>query len=332
MPTIVDDHHHRLFFGAHTGEVHRMVPADEAAAATPDAPTPADPTVARSLFGVDFIGPSAGPVSDAVARLGERLFADPRLSATGQVACATCHDQDQYGQDGRKVAAGARRNTPSVWNSHRQFAQFRDYRVTTVEQAVDESLGVHMGFANAEQAAEKIAQISEYRDAFRTAFGDDTAPTTESVRVAIGGFLRRLVTRSRWDEFLDGDDDALTNEELIGVNEFIRAGCTTCHMYRGLGGGMPQRLGLMQPWTGEDKGRGAIDSTPGQEYFFKVPALDNVAVTGPYYHDGSMATLADAVRHMAQVQLLRTLSDAQVAAIVAFLGSLTGERPGFLAN
>ena len=184
-----------------------------------------------------------------------------------------------------------------------------------------------MGHASQQAAITHIDGIAEYRAAFRAAFPGSDAVTPEQLAQTLGGYVRQLNTSSRWDKFLDGDDTALTREELVGLNEFLQAGCVTCHQYRGLGGGMQQKLGLFQPWTGADKGRGTLQPDSGQDYMFKVPSLFNVEKTGPYYHDGSMKTLADAVRNMAEIQLNRKLSDTQVDAITTFLGSLTGTTP-----
>ncbi|MEZ6036989.1 MAG: PQQ-dependent sugar dehydrogenase [Planctomycetota bacterium] len=325
LPSITKGPDGELYFAAHTGEVLELKRGDANSAVTAPRAAKADPAMARSMFGNDFTGPAAPTSTPAQLALGKALFADPRLSADGKQSCATCHPLDRFGQDGRQVAAvgGPARNTGSVLNASRQFAQFRDFRVATVEQAVVDSLASHMGNASADAAAARVADDA----AFAAAFPGDGAATGANVGLAIGAYLRTLVTTSRWERFLDGDDKALTDDELVGLGEFVNSGCTACHMYRGLGGGMPQKLGLVQPWTGPDRGRGLIDATPGQEYFFKVPTLFNVAETGPWYHDGSMQSLEAAVKNMAKVQLGRDLTDPQAASIVTFLKSLTGAAP-----
>ena len=151
-----------------------------------------------------------------------------------------------------------------------------------------------------------------------------------NVGKALGAFVRHLVTRSRWDEFLDGDDDALSDDEKKGLGLFISLGCIACHQQRTLGGGMQQKLGLMKPWQGEDKGRAEVSGSATEEYFFKVAPLLNVEKTAPYYHDGSIATLEEAVRHMADVQLNRKISDSEVRLVVTFLRTLTGDKPDIL--
>lgn len=314
-----------FYVGAHTGEVLKLVPGGSETA--PQVTQPADPATARSLFSGDFVGEAGPEVSAEVVDLGKALFADKRLSTGGKRGCASCHVLRKYGQDGRKAPPGSKRNTPSVFNVDRQFAQFRDYRSLTVEDAVLECQLTHLGHKDDKSVKRGLRKHEDLVKAFDTVFGKPNSATADNLKLAIGGYLRTLRTTSRWEQLLDGDDKALSKRELIGLQEFLSMGCNTCHMYRGLGGGMPQKLGLLKPWTGEDKGRGEIDKTLGQEFFFKVPSLFNVAKTKPYYHDGSMATLADAVRNMALIQLGRELSDSQTDAIVAFLKTLTGDLP-----
>ncbi|MBL8753615.1 MAG: PQQ-dependent sugar dehydrogenase [Planctomycetes bacterium] len=321
-----------LYFGAHTGEVLRLQRPTGAANAAAEL-APADPAMVRGLFAAEYPAPAAPPATAAQIALGQRLFGEVRWSADGKLACASCHDPARHGQDGNKVAVGTTRNTSSVWNASRQFAQFHDYRAPTVEAAAEASLGAHLGHAAPAAAIARLAALPGYEAEFQAAYpGAAPALSLEHASHALGAFVRQLTTRSRWDDFLDGNDQALTRDELVGLNTFVGSGCMTCHQYRGLGGGMPQKLGLMQPWTGPDRGRFAVDPTPGQEFFFKVPALFDVANTGPYYHDGSMATLADAVRHMASAQLNRQLTPEQVQAIVTFLGALGGARPKILGG
>jgi cytochrome c peroxidase/glucose/arabinose dehydrogenase len=334
IATFGQDHAGNLYAGAHTGQVFKLVPGtgDSAAAQVAEVGDKANPGMVRGFFGTEFMAPKAPLASAAQAKLGARLFRDPQLSVSGKQSCATCHDLDRYGQDGRvSVDCGdgrKPRNTASVFNVHRQFAQFRDYTAGTVEDAVGVKLQSAMGFADPAALEQRLGADTGLRQEFAAAFPGSDAPVSIShVQQALGAFLRQLTTRSRWDDFLDGDDKALTDAELVGLNTFITAGCVACHQYRGLGGGMPQKLGMIKPWRGIDKGRGEIEATPGQDYFFKVSTLWNIAETGPYYHDGSIATLEEAVRNMAEIQLDRSLSDAQVQSIVTFLKALTGKPP-----
>jgi len=327
-----------LYVGAHTGEVFKLVPGSgKSQPAAGAALQKADPSMARAFFAAEYMAQKPAPATAAQIRLGRRLFQEPQLSRDGQVSCATCHDPARYGQDGKATTdcgdGRKPRNTPSVWNVQRQFAQFRDYRAATVEDAIEAKLLGAMGFADPAALLQRLNANAGLRAEFAAAFPAAEQPVSTANTVhALGGFLRALTTRSRWDDFLDGDDRALSDAELVGLNTFVTVGCMACHQYRGLGGGMPQKLGLTKPWRGADKGRGEGDSTPGQEYFFKVPTLFNVAETAPYYHDGSMATLADAVRNMAEIQLDRKLTDAQVESMVTFLKALTGKPPAALRD
>ncbi len=142
---------------------------------------------------------------------------------------------------------------------------------------------------------------------------------------AIGAFERRLVTPSRFDVFLDGQDDALTDLELSGLETFVAVGCIQCHMGPAIGGGSYQKLGRNVPYPSQDKGREEATGNEADRFFFKVPSLRNIAETGPYFHDGSITSLNQAIRLMGRHQLGADLDAAQVAAIAAFLESLTGE-------
>ena len=323
-----------LYAGTHTGQVYRLE-NDAGDAPPPQMPDvlPLEDEAARAMFHTPYEGPLRPAFSDAQIELGRALYHDVRLSKNGDVSCASCHDLARYGQDGQVVSsesggAPTRRNTPSTFLAHRQFGQFWDFRAESVEQVAFMSLVDEMGLVDPAGIQAALDAVPEYEPQFRTAFpggGNPVGPAQASL--ALGAYLRQLDTRSRWDEYLDGDDRALTLEEKLGLAHFVSVGCMVCHQYRGLGGSMPQKLGLMQPWTGTDKGRGALEAVDDQDYYFKVPVLANVGETAPYYHDGSIATLEAAVRHMAEVQLGRQLDDDVVASISTFLRALTGTPP-----
>jgi cytochrome c peroxidase len=150
----------------------------------------------------------------------------------------------------------------------------------------------------------------------------------ENIGKAIGAFERRLITPTRFHKLLAGDTQALTEEEQRGVETFHTVGCTSCHTGPGVGGTQYQKLGAVKPWPNlKDKGRGGVTKKPADDYFFKVPTLLNVAKTAPYGRDGQMATLEETVKMMAEYQLGKTVTDAEVKSIVAFLNTLTGEIP-----
>jgi len=173
-----------------------------------------------------------------------------------------------------------------------------------------------------------LEAIPEYVDAFKKAFPRDEKPiTAENVRLALGAFERKLDTKSPFDRYLDGDDNALTAGQKKGLETFMQVGCTTCHISRSVGGQMVQKLGLIKPVDMPDKGRFEVSGNAVDKNMWKVPMLLNVAETAPYLHDGSMATLEETVVFMADHQSGRKLTDAQVKSIVTFLGALTGEIP-----
>ncbi len=180
----------------------------------------------------------------------------------------------------------------------------------------------------------KLKAIPGYPALFAQAFPGQADPVTaDNWGKAIGAYMRTLVTPSSFDAFLAGDDRALSSAAQAGLRTFIQVGCVACHNGVGVGGTMYQKFGLVEDYwkaTGSttiDKGRFDVTQNPADMHVFKVPSLRNVAMTPPYFHDGSIATLPAAVRVMARVQLGRTLTDGEVVDIVAFLESLTGQLP-----
>jgi len=273
------------------------------------------------------------PTPEKIA-LGKLLYHDQSLSKNGNLSCASCHDLANYGVDGKPVSPGSdgkdgERNSPTTYNAFRQFAQFWDGRAATVEEQSTGPMlnAVEHGLADEAALVEKLKANPELVAAFGKAFPGDDAVSVEHFRLAIGAFERTLVTRSRFDAFLDGDQKALTNEEKQGLNDFIKVGCITCHTTRLLGGNMFQVSGLKHPYPSEDLGRGKLTGNKADNHMFKVPMLLNVEHTAPYYHDGKVATLEDAVTKMAKMQLDVDLTPEQTASIVAFLKALTGPLP-----
>jgi cytochrome c peroxidase len=228
---------------------------------------------------------------------------------------------------GRKGA----RNAPSTYNAAGHFAQFWDGRAETVEQQAVMPIQNkdEMGLSPAEAVA-ALQRIAGYREDFARAFPGETQPITFSrIGLAIGAFEHGLVTPSRWDRYLRGDKSALTAEEKAGAKLFANTGCIVCHTGPYVGGSMFERLGARIPWPkATDNGRKAVTGAAADNMVFKVPSLRNVAMTAPYFHDGSATTLDQAVRMMAHHQLGVDLEDDEVREIKAWLGSLTGDIPG----
>ena len=278
------------------------------------------------------------PLLGEKVKLGRALFFDPRLSKSGTVSCATCHDPRAYGADGNKLSPGhggklGSRNTPTVLNAGGAFAQFWDGRAATLEEQAKGPLlnADEMGMTAAD-VVRTLTRSAGYEDAFRAAFpGEAQAITVDNVAIAIGAFERKLVTPSGWDAFLLGDASALTPAEKTGLKTFLNVGCMVCHTGVLLGGSMFERAGAVEPWPNQtDRGREQVTGLEGDRLMFKVPTLRNVEKTAPYFHDGSMPTLDGAVRTMGKHQLGLDLTDEETASIVTWLKSLTGAVPGEL--
>ena len=269
--------------------------------------------------------------------LGARLFRDPRLSADGSVSCASCHALDSGGADGRKrpVGIGGRAgtvNTPTVLNSGFAFRQFWDGRAASLEEQIDGPLKspIEMG-STWELVLERISADPDYRSAFEGIYPNGV--DEPNVKDAIAIFERSLITPdSRLDRYLRGEIQALRPSERRGYELFKQYGCVGCHQGILLGGNMFQRLGIVRDYFADrggiepaDLGRYNVTGDEADRHVFKVPSLRNVALTAPYFHDGSAPTLEEAIRVMARYQLGREISGPEVQSIAAFLGALTGE-------
>ena len=287
------------------------------------------------------MGTQEFPVTPERVELGRALFFDPRPSLDGTVSCSRCHQPALYGTDGLPKSIGVKsrdnpRNAPSVLNSALQFvAHWRGDRKNVEEQAVKALVGPpSFGQPDLSAAVAKIAAIEGYQAMFKKAFPNEQNPVTaENWGIAIGSYERTLVTPSPFDNYLKGNAKALSPLAEAGLKRFIDTGCASCHNGVGVGGGMYQKFGLLEDYwkqtesTKIDEGRFDITRNDADKYVFKVPSLRNVAMTPPYFHDGSVASLPEAVRIMAKVQLGATLTAKEIEEIVAFLNSLTGTLP-----
>jgi cytochrome c peroxidase len=276
------------------------------------------------------------PITDAKVTLGRILYYDPRLSANQKISCNTCHPLDAYGTESKSVSTGHKhqkgnRNAPTVYNAAGHFVQFWDGRAPTVEEQAKGPITnpVEMAMPSNSAAVQVIKSMPEYVALFQTAFPKDKDPVTfDNMALAIGAFERGLVTPSRWDALIEGDQAALTDAEKSGFNTFAATGCQWCHYGPYVGGSVYQRLGVMKPWPIQtDQGRYQVTRVETDKMVFKVPSLRNIKKTGPYFHDGSVPTLDLAVRNMAVHQRGVTLNDAQVKSIEIWMDSLTGQVP-----
>jgi cytochrome c peroxidase len=261
--------------------------------------------------------PAADPLKLA---LGERLFTDPRLSANGTLTCASCHDIHTNGASGnqRKAAPDGSKpiDTLTVFNAALSFRQNWEGNYRTLAAQAESSLENPVNLnTSVDEVVRKLNADPQIVEVFRAAYGG--APDRDSFLDALVTFERSLVTPgSRFDRWLGGDDAALSDSEREGYRLFKSLGCSSCHQGVNVGGNLFERQGIFHPLV-----QGPLETV-------RVPSLRNVAATPPYFHDGSAATLEDAVRKMAAAQLDRNLTNEQIAFLVAFLKTLTGNYRG----
>lgn len=274
--------------------------------------------------------------------LGKRLFHEPRLSGDDKVACANCHGLNNGGADHvvHSRGVGGREggiNVPTVFNSGFNFRQFWDGRAETLEGQIDGPIlnPVEMA-SNWPQVLGKLRGDADYREAFAAIYPDGIS--ADNVKNAIATFERSLYTpNSRFDRYLRGDRAALSEDEQAGYRQFKELGCVSCHQGVNVGGNLYEKMGVMEDYfagrgnvTKADLGRYNQTGIEEQRFEFKVPSLRNVALTAPYFHDGSAATLEQAIQLMAKHQLGVELSEQQQRLVAEFLRTLTGEYQGEL--
>lgn len=293
------------------------------------------------LVGCDALAPLSGdfstparPTDPARVSLGGRLFHEKAMSADGSLSCASCHPLERWGQDNQPRSKGVggarlRRNTPSVLNAAGHLAQFWDGRRPDVEaQALDPVFSADEMAMPDEAALLEALRRAGYEADFAAVFPEQQPMSARTVGLALGAFERTLATRAPIDEFLEGRADALTANQRAGFDRFTMLGCTNCHSGRLIGGQRYERLGDVQPWPDEsDLGRFEVTKLAADRLVFKIPSLRNVAKTAPYFHDGSVETLPEAVTLMGRHQLGLELTERDVASLVDFLEALTGPAP-----
>ncbi|SER65721.1 cytochrome c peroxidase [Nitrosomonas sp. Nm51] len=270
----------------------------------------------------------------ALIKLGKKLYMDPRLSVNDKISCNSCHSLSNFGVDNEPTSPGHEgergdRNSPTTMNAALHIAQFWDGRAADVEeQALGPILNpVEMGMPSEEAVVKKLKGIDEYQSLFAEAFSGEKDPLKyKNIGVAIGAFERTLLTPSRFDDFLKGDKDALSKSEKRGLKKFINIGCVTCHNGALVGGNSYKKIGLVEPYETSDMGRYEVTGLETDKKVFKVPSLRNITKTAPYFHDGSVETLDEAIELMAKHQLGRDhAGHGMVRDIKAFLGSLTAK-------
>lgn len=298
--------------------------------------------------------PKDNPQTPQKIELGKALYFDPRLSKDGTISCNTCHNVMGAGDDGRPVGVGIRgqrggRGSPTVWNSAHNTVQFWDGRAATLEeQAVGPLTNpVEMGMESHDAVMKRVAKIPGYLDMFKKAFPKDKNPQTiDNLAKAIASFERTLVTPdSPFDLYKRGNKKALNASAVRGMKLVDEIGCTSCHNGPNFAGeGFKMGEGNYQPFPQipgskydkqydllSDLGRFDVTKNAEDKNKWRVPTWRNVAVTAPYFHNGKVQTLDEAVRVMAKTQLDTDLKEDQVEDIVEFLKSLTGKFPTITA-
>lgn len=298
---------------------------------------------ARTLFGTlpEVAKNENNPLTEEKVLLGKTLYFDKRLSKDNTQSCNTCHNLNTFGVDNKPFSEGndgglGGRNSPTTLNAALHIAQFWDGREPDVEaQAGGPILNpIEMAMPSEEAVIERLSGINEYVDLFAKAFpGEESSITYDNLKKAIGAFERKLITPSKFDDYIAGNDDALNETEKEGLKTFINSGCITCHSGNLLGGHMYQKFGLFADYwehtkSGKiDNGKFDITNNEADKYIFKVPSLRNINKTAPYFHDGSVQDLKEAIRIMAKTQVDKDLLDKEIDEIAIFLNTLTGVVP-----
>jgi cytochrome c peroxidase len=293
--------------------------------------------------------PADNPTTPAKVELGKMLYHDVRLSANGVLSCNSCHNVMSGGEDNRGGSIGVKdqrggRSAPTVWNAAFSSVQFWDGRAPSLEAQAKGPVTnpIEMGMKSWDEVVARLKAIPGYPQAFAAAFGGADAVTADNAAKAIAAYERTLITpNSAYDKYVSGDKSALSEQQVRGMNTFAEAGCAGCHSGPAFNGPqLPEGTGFFQKFPTHDNGvleaqynfsgdlgRYEVTKNDADKHMFKVPTLRNVALTAPYFHNGKVHTLEDAVRIMAKLQLNKDLTPEQTGDIVAFLNALTGEFP-----
>ncbi len=293
--------------------------------------------------------PADNPTTPDKVELGKQLYFDQRLSVNGTVSCNSCHSVMANGTDNRPVSVGVfdkrgGRSAPTVWNAAFLSTQFWDGRAASLEDQAKGPIlaGVEMGMPSEAAVVARLKQIPGYVTQFKAVFGGKDSLTYDNIARAIAAFERTLITpNSAVDRHLKGDKSVLSASAKRGMTLMEKVGCTSCHTGPNYAGpaNLPVGQGFFQRFPSfpseydkqydlkADLGRHEVTHAAADKHMWRVPTLRNVALTAPYFHNGSVPTLDEAVRVMAKSQLNTVLTNAEVSDIVAFLDGLTGEFP-----
>lgn len=285
---------------------------------------------------IDPIAP-AKEINLAQVELGKKLYFDPRLSKSGFISCNSCHNLSMGGTDNLKTSIGHNWqqgpiNAPTVLNSSMNVAQFWDGRAADLKEQAGGPIANpgEMAFTHT-LAIDVLESIPQYVIEFKLVFGTDSI-NIDLVTQAIAEFEKTLVTpNSRFDQWLLGNKETLSEEELAGYQLFKQSGCAACHNGPAVGGSSFQKMGVVEPYEAKSPAEGlsAVTGKDTDRFKFKVPTLRNVELTYPYFHDGEAETLTEAVDVMGRLQLGKKFTKDENAKIVAFLKTLTGDQPSF---
>jgi cytochrome c peroxidase len=279
------------------------------------------------------------PTSPAKIDLGKVLYFDNRLSKDRNNSCNSCHNLSSFGVDNLALSPGdagknGERNSPTVFNAALHSTQFWDGRAKDVEEQAGMPIlnPVEMAIPDEKFLVKRLKGIDLYTKMFANAFPDEQDPITyDNIKKSLAAFERTLITPSHFDQYLLGDANALSLEEKKGLKSFMDAGCITCHAGPLLGGNMFQKFGLKGNYWDLtksaviDEGRFKITGEEADKYVFKVPSLRNVEKTSPYFHDGSVAGLEDAIAIMGTMNSGKELSQEEIKNIAIFLSALTAD-------
>lgn len=281
--------------------------------------------------------PQSVPHDPAKAALGKQLFSDPRLSRDDSLSCESCHFLDRAGVDFVDRSRGIdgkinKRNSPTVYNSALNFRQLWDGKAETLEIQAEMAVKSPnvMGMASWDDVAAKLNKVDGYKTQFEKLYGKMTG---DNIQHAIAEFERTLLTpNSPFDRFLKGDTNAISPLAKQGYQYFKSYGCVSCHQGANVGGNLFQKLGVLKDINrlegfGSDLGRFGVTGNEWDKRVFKVPSLRLVTLTPPYFHDGSVQTLREAIDIMTEFQLGRQVPEEHKDAIVEFLKTLPGEWP-----
>jgi cytochrome c peroxidase len=269
------------------------------------------------------------PITDAKVELGKKLFFDPRLSKSGIISCNFCHNLGEGGDDGVEASIGHKWtanphhvNAPTVYNAVFFDIQFWDGRAKDLEEQAQGPIQAHPEMASTTEHVENVVNsMPEYVEEFKNAYGKDVEISFIKVTDTIGLFERTLVTPSVYDDYLNGDEKAMTKAQKDGLKTFIQVGCTSCHSGIALGGDM-NAFNV----TGTYKHMNVGDFKGDKNGMVKVPTLRNITQTAPYYHNGKIWSLKEAISEMGRIQLGKKLSTKEVNSIEEFLKALDGRK------